>query len=62
MSISTSAELLSSEKEHNLEEKNIPSPDLPFAEQSQMLLPRKAPETLEKTIIYQKNMVHLNLK
>ena len=62
MSISTSTETPSSENEHNLEEKNIPSPKMPFAKENQMLSPEKVAETIEKTKNYPKKMVHLNLK
>ena len=62
MSISSSTEILSSENEHNLEEKNIPSPNLPFAKECPTLLPEKADETKEKPKIYQKKNGSLKFK
>lgn len=62
MSISTSTETPSSENEHNLEEKNIPSPKMPFAKENQMLSPEKVAETIEKTKNYQKKNGSLKFK
>ena len=58
MSLSSSTDLLSSENEHNLEEKNIPSPNMTFVGPNQLLLPEQSGKTREKPKIYQKKMVH----
>ena len=48
MSLSSSTDLLSSENEHNLEEKNMPSPKMAFVGPNQLLLHEQRCKTREK--------------
>ena len=62
MSLSSSTDLLSSENEHNLEEKNMPSPNMAFVGPNQLLLPEQSGKTREKPKIYQKKNGSLKFK
>ena len=62
MSLSSSTDLLSSENEHNLEEKNMPSPNMAFVGPNQLLLPEQSCKTREKPKIYQKKNGSLKFK
>ena len=62
MSLSTSTEQLSLENEHNLEDKNMPSPTLSFDRQNQSLPPQLSLKTPVKSQNYQNKNGSLKFK
>ena len=62
MSLSSSTDLLSSENEHNSEEKNMPSPNLAFVKSDQLLQSNQSSKSREKPKNYPKKNGSLKFK
>ena len=62
MSLSSSTDLLSSENEHNSEEKNMPSPNLAFVRSDQLLQSNQSSKSRGKLKNYQKKNGSLKFK